>query len=101
MDGALLSGGYPLTGVAERLEFLARRPVIDQTGLDGFYEVTLRYRPGPPEAESQPGELPILFTAIQEQLGLRLQPTRAIISTIIIDRMEQPSQNWVVGYFEI
>ena len=93
MDGALLSGGYPLKGVAERLEFLAGRPVIDRTGLDGFYEVTLRYRPGPPEAESRPGELPILFTAIQEQLGLRLQPTRAVISTIIIDRIAQPSQN--------
>jgi uncharacterized protein (TIGR03435 family) len=93
MDGAMLSGGYPLRGVAEQMEFIARRPVIDRTGLEGFYEVTLKYRPGPPEAESQPGDLPILFTAIQEQLGLKLQSSRAIISTIVIDRIDQPSEN--------
>jgi uncharacterized protein (TIGR03435 family) len=92
-DGGMLSGGYPLRGIAEQMEVLALRPVIDRTGLDGFYEVTLKYRPGPPEAPSQPGDLPILFTAIQEQLGLKLQPSRAPLSTLIIDGFDQPSEN--------
>ena len=92
-DGGMLSGGYPLKGIAEQMELLALRPVIDRTGLEGFYEVTLTYRPGPPEAESKPGDLPILFTAIQEQLGLKLQPSRAPISTIIIDWIDRPSEN--------
>ena len=92
-DGGMLSGGYPLKGIAEQMELLAQRPVIDRTGLEGFYEVTLKYRPGPPEAESQPGDLPILFTALQEQLGLKLQPSRAPISTIIVDWIDQPSEN--------
>ena len=93
MDGAMLSGGYPLTGIVEQMELLAQRPVIDRTGLEGFYEVTLKYRPGPPEAESKPGDLPILFTAIQEQLGLKLQPSSAPLSTIIIDFIDRPSEN--------
>jgi len=89
----MLSGGYPLRGIAEQMEVLALRPVIDRTGLEGFYEVTLKYRPGPPEAESKPGDLPILFTAIQEQLGLKLQPSRAPLSTLIIDWIDRPSEN--------
>lgn len=93
MDGAMLSGGYPLKGIAEQMEHLAQRPVVDRTGLEGFYEVTLKYRSGPPEAESKPSDLPILFTAIQEQLGLKLQNSRAPISTIIIDWIDQPSEN--------
>jgi uncharacterized protein (TIGR03435 family) len=79
------------------------RPVVDRTGLPGRYDFTLTWtaddsqfaqrgvRVPPPsgDANAPPG----LFTAIQEQLGLRLEPTNAPVDALIIDRVEKPSEN--------
>lgn len=79
------------------------RPVVDQTGLAGKYDFTLKWtsdesqfggmgvRVPPPanNGDAPPG----LFTAIEEQLGLRLKPTRAPAEVLVIDHVEKPSPN--------
>jgi uncharacterized protein (TIGR03435 family) len=78
------------------------RPVIDQTGITGRYDFTLTWTPDefqfpgiqrPPTPTGNPGAAPNLFTAIQEQLGLRLETTRAPADVIVIDRVEKPTDN--------
>jgi uncharacterized protein (TIGR03435 family) len=80
------------------------RPVVDQTGLEGRFDFHLLWTPDetllaatrgpdapkPPEgAEVQPD----LFTAIQQQLGLKLESTRAQVEVLVIERVEKPSVN--------
>ena len=78
------------------------RPVVDRTGLQGRFDFTLNWTPDesqfrrmgiqvpPPPADAK---LPGLFTAIQEQLGLRLESVNAPVEVIVIDRVERPSDN--------
>jgi uncharacterized protein (TIGR03435 family) len=63
------------------------RTVIDNTGLQGNYKVDLTWA-----ADDQTSG-PSLFTAIQEQLGLKLEPTRGPVETLVIDHAEKPSEN--------
>jgi uncharacterized protein (TIGR03435 family) len=75
------------------------RPVVDETGLDGRYDFTLEWNPRanapqPPGADTQPNTSETtLMEALKEQLGLRLQPARAPVKTLVIDHVEQPSAN--------
>jgi uncharacterized protein (TIGR03435 family) len=79
------------------------RPVVDQTGLAGRFDFTLNWTPDetqfgglgvkvPPPADSATAP-PGLFTAIQEQLGLKLDATKAPVEVFVIDRVEKPSEN--------
>ena len=78
------------------------RPVIDRTGLSGPYDLTLDWDEAPVREGGVPGlDLPpalgsdrgSIFTAIQEQLGLRLEPQRVPVEVIVIDRIQRPSEN--------
>jgi len=69
------------------------RPVVDKTGLKGHYDVKLNWIPefaGPPPPGSDGVNL---FTAVQEQLGLRLEPQKASIDILVIDHVEKPTEN--------
>ena len=66
------------------------RRVLNQTGLDGYYEMSLRHREHLADADSV---LPTVFEALSDQLGLRLQPARTTVETIVIDRVERPTEN--------
>jgi uncharacterized protein (TIGR03435 family) len=81
-------GGIPMSRLAtETLARVDDRFVVDRTGLTGTYDFTLRYA-----IEPKPGsELPSLFTALQEQLGLKLVPDRARVPVLVIDRIERPT----------
>lgn len=70
------------------------RPIIDKTGLTGSYDFTLKWtRDQTPDAsESQAGD-PSLFTALAEQLGLRLVRTKGLVEVVVIDSIERPSPN--------
>lgn len=79
------------------------RPVVDQTGLPGRYDFTLTWTPDesqfggmgvrvPPPANNATAP-PDLFTAIEEQLGLKLKPTKAPAEVLVIDSVEKPSPN--------
>jgi uncharacterized protein (TIGR03435 family) len=81
------------------------RPVVDQTGLTGKFDFTLEWRPDlaqlgppapgapapqlPPEVEARPD----LFTAIQEQVGLKLESAKAPVEVLVIDKVQKPSEN--------
>ena len=84
-----------LGGVLGRSEL--RRPVVDRTGLTGNFDVDLRYRPdlgtgpdGPPPAPPDP-DTPSIFSAVEEQLGLKLVSDRAPMEVLVIDRVERPA----------
>jgi uncharacterized protein (TIGR03435 family) len=94
-SSAIYSGGITLAQLAGMIDWVAGRVVVDRTGLPGRYEFTLRFAPpaaGPGGSEA-PEAPPILFTALQEQLGLRLDATRAPIDSLVIDYIERPAEN--------
>lgn len=82
----------------ERLaDFLARRmdrPVVDETGLKGAYDFELEWAAEEKEAKSDEKSPPTLFTALQEQLGLRLQAKKMPLETLVVDHVERlPTEN--------
>lgn len=88
-DAATVSfGGLPLSRLPEAIGEQDGRVVIDRTGLTGTYEFTLRYAP---DQRTTSGELPSLFTALEEQLGLKLVPDRAPLQVLVIDHIERPT----------
>lgn len=75
------------------------RPVIDKTGLTGVYNFELDFSYQPiTAAPSQDGvaaepSSPDIFTALQKQLGLKLEPARGPVQQLIIDHVERPSED--------
>jgi uncharacterized protein (TIGR03435 family) len=67
------------------------RPVVNQTGLTGEYDFTLDWTPG--SIQGNDDSSPYLFTAIQEQLGLKLEPQKGPVDVTVIDHAELPSEN--------
>ncbi len=65
------------------------RVVVDKTGLPGHYEFTLRYT----REVVTTDDLPSIFVALREQLGLRLSPGKAMLRAVIVDRIERPTEN--------
>jgi uncharacterized protein (TIGR03435 family) len=66
------------------------RPVTDATGLQGRYEFTLTWLNGGPAADGATGDVgPDLVTALQQQLGLRLEASKAPVEVLVIDHLER------------
>lgn len=101
--GNIAAGGVVLPQFANMLAILAGRIVIDRTGLAGNFDIDLQITPeqmpafgpgGPP-----PGAPPIdpngpsIFNAVQEQLGLRLESTKGPVDVLVIDHVEQPTED--------
>ena len=68
----------------------AGRVIVDATGLTGNWDLDLTFVNPVQGADS---EGPSLFTALQEQLGLKLEPGRAPVEVVVIDRIERPTDN--------
>ena len=81
-----------LAGLPGILNREVGRPVLDKTGLTGKYTFTVEYVPESAVATDQSGG-PSIFTAIEEQLGLKLQPAKAPMDVVVIDSIEQPAAN--------
>lgn len=82
----------PLSQLVNLISGRVERPVHDQTNLNGMFAIDLRWRPeqSSPDANFS-DDLPIsIFTALQEQLGLKLESTRAPIDVLVIDHVERP-----------
>lgn len=79
--------------LAQTLMFNVDRPVVDQTGLTGRFDVELKWTVDESKAATDINAAPGLFTAIQEQLGLRLEPTKAPADVLVVDSVERPSAN--------
>ncbi|MFZ0339308.1 MAG: TIGR03435 family protein [Terracidiphilus sp.] len=74
------------------MQFFLDRPLVDQTGLTGRYDFSLTYTYAD-ASSSDPDAPPPLFTAIQEQLGLKFQPAKAATDVLVVDRVERPPAN--------
>ncbi len=86
--------GVTLSQLAGNLSFPLDRTVLDKTGLTGRYDFRLRWTADTGAADSAAADAPPnLFTAIQEQLGLKLQPAKGPVETLVIDHVEQPAEN--------
>jgi uncharacterized protein (TIGR03435 family) len=75
--------------LAEILAGQVRELVVDRTGLSGSYDFTLEWAPDLNTAPTGPS----LFTALDEQLGLRLEPAKVPMQVVVIDRVERPTEN--------
>ena len=89
-DKATMSAtNLTMAGLASWLAREMDRPVIDHTGIDGDFDVKLEWSPEQISASSGPS----IFTALQEQLGLRLESGKGPVEMIVIDSIEKPSEN--------
>ena len=97
--GLIRATHQDLNGLATVLAGQVNRKVVNRTDLTGLYDFELKWMPdpSPPAPGEQPpppdSDLPSLFTAVEEQLGLRLEPTTAPVDTLVIEHVEQPSAN--------
>jgi uncharacterized protein (TIGR03435 family) len=74
------------------MQFFLDRPLVDQTGLTGRYDFKIVYTPDE-LGGTDTNTAPSIFTAVQEQLGLRLEPVKAPCDVLVIDYVERPSAN--------
>jgi bla regulator protein blaR1 len=112
--GRIESEGVAMAQLADMLSMEQGRKVIDRTGLTGNYDIKLEYTPdqsqgpgpgGPPGGGPGPGPEggmgppppdpngPSIFTALQEQLGLKLESQKGPVEILVIDHVEKPSEN--------
>jgi len=105
--GRLAVGGQTMAAFAQSLSRFAGGIVVDKTGLTGTYDIELLYAadpginpagrdlpPGvPPPAPPASSDAPSLFTALQEQLGLKLESTKGPVDVLVIDSAEHPTEN--------
>jgi uncharacterized protein (TIGR03435 family) len=103
--GRLRAGGTTMADFATMISGTAQRVVIDKTGLTGYYDIALTYTPtgdqlpqgAPPPGAPAPPPIdpdgPSFFTAIQEQLGLKLDNQRGPVDVVVIDSIQQPTEN--------
>jgi uncharacterized protein (TIGR03435 family) len=82
-----------LKDLALMMKVFLDRPVVDQTGLQGRYDFQLEYTFDELRATPDANAAPSVFTAVQEQLGLKLEPTRLAADVVVIDKVERPGAN--------
>lgn len=88
----------PLSVLVDDLAYATGRPVIDKTGLTGFYDFEIAWSPRFLEddlntADGPAPDVPSVLMAVQRQLGLKLEPGTAPFDTVVIDHVEKPSAN--------
>jgi uncharacterized protein (TIGR03435 family) len=98
--GQMMAGGIPLSQLATLVSSMVQRVVIDKTGLTGNFDFELRWTPdrmppaapsGPPALPANDPDAPSLFTALQEQLGLKLESAKTAVDVLVIDHVERPT----------
>jgi uncharacterized protein (TIGR03435 family) len=101
--GTIVSGGMKLDNLAFSISGLAGGEIFNDTALDGFYSITLKFSPrrspqtldpgAAPSAAAPSDDAPDIFTALQEQLGLKLVRGKRQLPVLVIDHIERPSEN--------
>jgi uncharacterized protein (TIGR03435 family) len=108
--GDLEATALPLTSLINALSQQLGRTIVDKTGLQGLYDIKLQWTPdalpsgpagsggpagirGPNEPPPPDPAGPTIFTAVQEQLGLRLESSKGPVEIIVIDNVERPAAN--------
>jgi uncharacterized protein (TIGR03435 family) len=93
-DNVVRGQGVELDTLARMLFYSAGRSrmVIDKTGLAGLYDFTLSYATDS-DADSSEASGPSIFTALEEQLGFKLEPSKGPVPVLVIDSIDRPSEN--------
>jgi uncharacterized protein (TIGR03435 family) len=96
--GHLIGGGITMQMFSLQLRGLSGRVVQDRTGLKGYYAIDFRFampnqNPEVAAAGLDPADAPSVFTALQEQLGLKLEPDKMLLQHVVIDHIERPTEN--------
>jgi uncharacterized protein (TIGR03435 family) len=103
--GMLMATATQFATLAQVLSDQLGRPVVDKTGIKGFYDFKLTWTPdvgqgpggplgpGGPEPPPVDPSGPSVFTALQEQFGLKLDSAKGPVEILVIDHVEKPSEN--------
>ena len=100
--GRIMANGVSMSGLSDMLSRVVDRPVLDRTNLAGDFVLELQWTSDPtfppPDpsgsaASTSGGDLPSIFTAVQEQLGLKLESSRSPVDVLVIDRAEHPTED--------
>ncbi len=95
--GKMSGNGIEMDSLAYSLSNEVGRIIVDKTGLTGKYDIDLKWQPDAmqagPNASAGADALPDLFSALQEQLGLKLEPAKGPVDVYVIDHAEKPSEN--------
>ncbi len=104
--GQVSAKGMSMEALANQLSQQLGRRVVDKTGLDGTYDIELQFTPepgqgggpfgGPPPGAAIPAadsSGPTIFTAVQEQLGLRLESAKGPVPVLVIESLTKPTEN--------
>jgi uncharacterized protein (TIGR03435 family) len=87
--GSLEATKQSMPDLAKTLSGVLGRTVVDKTGLNEAFDIHLEFAPlSSPDSTS-----PSIFTAVQEQLGLRLESGKGPVEVLVIDQVEKPSEN--------
>ena len=100
-NGHLECNGVSMENLARGLAGRLGRPVVNETGLEGRFDFTLDFEPDAPVRAADKDNLaggvdanrPSMFTALQDQLGLKLESRKANVEFLVVDRVERPSGN--------
>jgi len=88
LPGHLIFTGVVIGRFADDLSGSLSRIIVDDTGLTGPFDIDVEWSP-----DQSATDKPSIFTAVQEQLGLRLEPGRGPVDVVVIDRVEKPSED--------
>jgi uncharacterized protein (TIGR03435 family) len=89
--GEIALNGRSVATLAHFLTQFAGRSVVDKTSLAGNYDIDLKWTPD--DQQGTPDAGPTLFTALQEQLGLKLISAKGPVQVLVVDHAERPSEN--------
>ena len=90
--GHIVSNGMTMEVLTTILSRFLRQPILDRTGLDGAYAIDLQWAPEPRTPEEQlpdPAAGPSIYSAVQQQLGLRLESRKTPLPVIVVDKAER------------
>jgi uncharacterized protein (TIGR03435 family) len=100
--GSMIGNAAPISQFVSLLSQRLDRTVIDKTNLTGSFDIRLQWAPDVGENPLSPAgdplpispqEAPVIFAAIQDQLGLKLKPGKELVEFLVIDHVEKPSEN--------
>ena len=88
-SGSLAGTELDIPYLVQTLSDIMDQTVLNKTALDGKYDFALKWSPDPTVSADAPG----IFTALQEQLGLKLESSKGQVEVVVIDSVETPSEN--------
>lgn len=92
-NGKLAGKGVPVTILANLLSYPAEREVVDHTELPGRFDFDLHFAPTNAGVSTEPSTEPDFFSAVRQELGLRLESGKADVPVLVIDHIEEPTPN--------